>query len=820
MTAASPDSYPEDMDREAEDYSSSSSSSSNVEHSNNHQHEQRGGSLSEIDDSYGEDNTSFTHDEDMGEATFHMMKQQTQNENDTKRSMPPLIMGTMINAAQDPRMSSVRSAQSQAQEARVVVGTTNPPAAVTTASTSVPVTPNSSNNNHGRAAALRQMILMQQQQQQQKPVTVKEDAAVIESDDGSSSFDSEESFSEEESATEEVEQEPLQTNGAAAMMRMMMMPQQQQQDAPAATANNNRAAAMMKMRMMQQEQQAAAAPPPDAKTPVLTPSSVDVATAAPSSTNSRAAMMQRMMMQQQHVEQEDDESSSGEEDSTKEDDDSGSFNSSSSSSSEYSIVADEISTSISQQRQVVHEIMAMQQQQHAPPSVNTIIDMHPKCQSKPSVVSPHKVEDLMHEEEVEPDAESSEEEEEDFSSSGYSDLMADLPVVAQRKAVPRVKKASPSPAAVQAQEMDEDASQGGFSVEGGEAYDEGSSSEEDESDDDSSYDEDDMDTRDSGSYDSSEDFSSSAGSGYSDIMKEMVRGRQPGDPASGGSTRFNASFRETGPVTPSKGLPVMKAPGLPVTTSSNDIPCEDPPLEGLAMLKNIRSELEKVGQLIVKNKDGEKFLQRAQILTSINYLASNVPKCVVEDLGREIRDQLKAQEEKKNRKANSRNVMASLVSIPDDGSEFSELSRLDVDECSDSDMMEDDDFFPEEKLPGSQRRKSFTLENFVSKTGRQALGIGISAHSSGHVLEPKLREENCPVRKKATRTYSFASTSSNSETTEWDEPNLPIVTYFEGALLFVDISGFTKLSTLLDPENLSKVINTYFEVRQLKAFSF
>jgi len=35
--------------------------------------------------------------------------------------------------------------------------------------------------------------------------------------------------------------------------------------------------------------------------------------------------------------------------------------------------------------------------------------------------------------------------------------------------------------------------------------------------------------------------------------------------------------------------------------------------------------------------------------------------------------------------------------------------------------------------------------------------------------------------------------------------------YF-GALLFVDISGFTKLSTLLDVETLSKVINSYFQV--------
>lgn len=41
---------------------------------------------------------------------------------------------------------------------------------------------------------------------------------------------------------------------------------------------------------------------------------------------------------------------------------------------------------------------------------------------------------------------------------------------------------------------------------------------------------------------------------------------------------------------------------------------------------------------------------------------------------------------------------------------------------------------------------------------------------------------------------------------------MPKVVEREGALLFVDISGFTKLSTLLDVESLSKVINSYFNM--------
>lgn len=41
---------------------------------------------------------------------------------------------------------------------------------------------------------------------------------------------------------------------------------------------------------------------------------------------------------------------------------------------------------------------------------------------------------------------------------------------------------------------------------------------------------------------------------------------------------------------------------------------------------------------------------------------------------------------------------------------------------------------------------------------------------------------------------------------------LPKMVEREGALLFVDITGFTKLSTMLDCESLSKVINSYFDM--------
>jgi class 3 adenylate cyclase len=42
-----------------------------------------------------------------------------------------------------------------------------------------------------------------------------------------------------------------------------------------------------------------------------------------------------------------------------------------------------------------------------------------------------------------------------------------------------------------------------------------------------------------------------------------------------------------------------------------------------------------------------------------------------------------------------------------------------------------------------------------------------------------------------------------------EKKNIPYVSSFRTALLFVDISGFTKLSTEMDPENLSKVISKF-----------
>jgi hypothetical protein len=319
---------------------------------------------------------------------------------------------------------------------------------------------------------------------------------------------------------------------------------------------------------------------------------------------------------------------------------------------------------------------------------------------------------------------------------------------------------------------------------------------------------------DSGSYTDSGEGDSDDSSGdweddeYGDLMKEMpiALGRKgaalPSRPA---PPRREASTLAMPPPLP-----------IPATLDGSSTNLEDggPPMEGLAMLQSIRSELEKVGQMIVKNKQGEKFLQRAQILTSINYLSSNVPSCVLEDLGQEIRESIKRDKERKSR-SNRTNNMMSMVNIGAelDDSSASDLSDAHMVEETDEELSdEEDDFFPDPRTPETQRKK-FSMAGLspMRRMSRKSTNLSTSAHSAGSFLSPTLRRGS---KRNAERTYSFHSTSSASvsEDSNFKETSLPIVTYFECALLFVDVSGFTRLSTLVDPENLSKVINSYFQV--------
>jgi hypothetical protein len=318
------------------------------------------------------------------------------------------------------------------------------------------------------------------------------------------------------------------------------------------------------------------------------------------------------------------------------------------------------------------------------------------------------------------------------------------------------------------------------------------------------------------SEDSSADWSSEEDDEYGDLMKEMPIALGRKGPAM--AARPTPPRREATSLAMPAPLPIPATlDGSSSTRKNNHDDGGDagPPLEGLAMLQNIRSELEKVGQMIVKNKQGEKFLQRAQILTSINYLSSNVPSCVLEDLGQEIRESIKRDEERKSR-SNRTNNMMSMVNIGDvlDEDSASDLSDAHMAHETDEELSDEEaDFFPDPRTPESTRKK-FSMAGIspMRRMSRESSTLSASTHSANSFLSPTLRRGS---RRNSERTYSFhstASSASNSEESKFKDASLPIVTYFECALLFVDVSGFTRLSTLVDPENLSKVINSYFQV--------
>lgn len=124
--------------------------------------------------------------------------------------------------------------------------------------------------------------------------------------------------------------------------------------------------------------------------------------------------------------------------------------------------------------------------------------------------------------------------------------------------------------------------------------------------------------------------SEDSSSAYDELMAEMPIAIGRSAPATARKTTpFKPAPLPPRPVLPSKAVTApVELPLIPEMTN---------PMEGLAFFQNIRKDLEKVGRMITAKKDGEKFLQRAHILASINWLAANVPACVLDHLGQEIR---------------------------------------------------------------------------------------------------------------------------------------------------------------------------------------
>ena len=101
---------------------------------------------------------------------------------------------------------------------------------------------------------------------------------------------------------------------------------------------------------------------------------------------------------------------------------------------------------------------------------------------------------------------------------------------------------------------------------------------------------------------------------------------------------------------------------------------------------------------------------------------------------------------------------------------------------------------------GNGRRQSFESFGEMSALSNE----GWDDSSTGSLSRAERRASSGPLQGKTRATIN--------DVPEIPALSLPYASTHECALLFVDISGFTELSTKLDPEKLSTVINAYFEL--------
>ena len=111
------------------------------------------------------------------------------------------------------------------------------------------------------------------------------------------------------------------------------------------------------------------------------------------------------------------------------------------------------------------------------------------------------------------------------------------------------------------------------------------------------------------------------------------------------------------------------------------------------------------------------------------------------------------------------------------------------------------------------------MNNGVSYRSLASTSLSASSSTGKHSKrkESKLDDKRLEMQKSRLKSFKIKSepTGINSNTMESHPPTpvlLPLVSAHQSALLFVDISGFTKLSIVLSPEALSKSINSYFEL--------
>lgn len=102
-----------------------------------------------------------------------------------------------------------------------------------------------------------------------------------------------------------------------------------------------------------------------------------------------------------------------------------------------------------------------------------------------------------------------------------------------------------------------------------------------------------------------------------------------------------------------------------------------------------------------------------------------------------------------------------------------------------------------------RKQRKNTVRNLVTGPSR-----ALYENYDDRSCSSSMSDDGAPVRKH----FAEAMTEMKGRKKTNDTIVLPKCVERESALLFVDMSGFTKLSTMLDVESLSKVINSYFDM--------
>jgi class 3 adenylate cyclase len=244
---------------------------------------------------------------------------------------------------------------------------------------------------------------------------------------------------------------------------------------------------------------------------------------------------------------------------------------------------------------------------------------------------------------------------------------------------------------------------------------------------------------------------------------------------------------------------------------------------------------------------GEALAERANLISSVNWLGSHVPVCVLNRLGQEIRLRYKQEDEGDSDSSGSwsgedsttncsQHTKAALLeeirALAAQGEDNS-LHEGNLGESLASLHEEDIAMKPPKRV---QRRNSSEWRlNNVSKSSLFAASRRNSYKSIGDISEISLdfksddgiissedggsndtgasqADDGQEVSPQDVSNYRRPASPSQQVYSSHPGLVLPFASTHECALLFVDISGFTKLSTLLDPESLSKVINAYFQM--------